>query len=468
MNVLFDQKNLGPLNLEGHIIHPLADYEKTKFAFVALGQGGGKIAVDLNRVGNYVSLFNTASEDLLDAESKLQSIGNGKFKVTRFSGFDGAKKDRSIGLKAVRESIAVLQDELLADEYLHTADFVWVVAALGGGTGSGSVTDVTKIISKLIRNDDKRLGYEENGQYIVNEGKPTVGVIAVIPDNSSGHQIKLNAAQALQELIALQVSGDLGAILLVDNQKLIDSAHLQIDSKEKWHVKGNAAIAELFTEIAITSSIPTEEAFDKSELLDVFSEPGFLSITKTDLTVNDKIDVNLEVNKLFKSEIFADGYQLNEAIISSMLFVKSEKCDNISPLDELKLRHAYSDIVSNVRYVHFGSYDVRTTHKYRDVLQNIANNQGIEKSTRSLMYSLTIFKNPPERVLLMTKTALEKKQATEASLQNAVSDFSGLSIQSSTTAPLKRKEVTTSLQDLLSAKTKPTTTSRISDILGIE
>lgn len=467
MSVLFDVKNFGPLNLEGHIIHPLADFRKTNLAFVALGQCGGKIAVDFNRIGNYVSLFNTAPEDLLDAESKLKEIGNNRYKVTQFSGF-GAKKDRAIGLKAVRESIPILQEELLADENLYDADFVWVVAALGGGTGSGAITDVSKIISQLIRNEHKRLGYEANEDFVIHEGKPTVGVIAAIPDDSSGHQLKLNAAQALQELMQLQNEGIIGSILIVDNQKLIDTAQNNIDSKEKWHVRGNATIAELITEITMTSSIPAEESFDKSELLDIFSEPGFLSISKNDINSITKLDIVSETEKLFQSDIFADGYNLEEALISSLLLVKPMNYDIITPLDEIKMRTAFSETVSNVRYVHFGTYDVQTTHKYTDVLKNITRNNAVGKSDRALMYSLTIFKNPPQKIINMTKTALDKRQSSEASLNGAVSDFGSLEIKSTGNAPQRRKEGHQSLEDLLGTKTKTTQVNKIANLLGIQ
>ncbi len=440
MNKIFDIKKLGPINLEGHILHPKSDFNKTKYAFVCIGQGGGKLGIDFSRANQYISIFNTAQEDLNGAEQKLKEIGNNNYKLTKFSGFDGSKKDRNIGQKAVRENLDTIKVELLADEKLYDADFVWVTVALGGGTGSGAVTDITKIISQIIRRDDKRLGYEEDGDYIINEGKPTVGVIAMVPEKSSGHKMKLNAAEALQELQELQQEGLLGSILLIDNEKLI-SNHLNDEENDnvKWHVKGNASVVEMLTEVSITSSLPAEENFDKSELLDILSEPGYLAFSKKNITERSSDDMKTIVKESFTSQIFSDGYDLNDALISSLLLVRKENSKLFSTRDEILLKNEVSEALSNTRYIHYGIYDVLTTKKYTDVIKSIGHTNDNSNDSKAIIYTMSVMKNPPKNIVDMTLGAIKKKKMVEESLNQSNNNLKSIDLSSS--FPTKKKKV---------------------------
>ncbi|MBE0451576.1 MAG: hypothetical protein IBX70_12130 [Clostridia bacterium] len=453
-NKIYSIPELGNIKLEGHLINPDAKIDKVKYGVVALGQGGGKLSIEFNRVGHYVSLFNTAQEDLTNAELTLKKIGNTNYKITRFSGFDGAKKDRSIGLKAVHENIEILQNNLVEDENLKKADFIWVAAAFGGGTGSGSVTDVVRIVSNLIRDGHSRIGYEEDeNENIISEGKPTVGVIAMIPDDSSGHRVKLNAAEALQELVELQNDGTLGSILLVDNEKLMQEALRNDKSKLKWHEQGNASVLSLITEVTVTSSLPSDESFDKSELLDIFSEPGFLSFSKYSFNTRLKDDLDTIVNSSTESSVFTDGYNLSEAIISALLIIKNKKSTLLNSHDELMIRTKMSEKLSNVRYLHYGIYDVNTTQDYETAIRNIGKHSYQEKE-KVIIYSLSILKNPPKRIIEMIESALLKRQQAEASFSESRSKLSDFNLTQKSEV---KKKSAKSLQTLLSQKNKKPT-----------
>jgi len=455
---IFSVNQLKNIKLEGHIINPETDIDKVKYGIVALGQGGGKLAVEFNRVGHYVSLFNTASEDLLNAEQSLKEIGSNNYKITKFSGFDGAKKDRTIGLKAVHENLEIIQENLVDDEHLRSVDFVWVLAAFGGGTGSGSVTDVVKIVSSLVRNGDMRIGYEESDDYILNEGKPTVGVIAMLPDDSSGHRVKLNAAEALKELTELQEEGVLGNILVIDNEKLISDAIKDNESTFKWHEKGNAAVVSMITEITVTSSIPSQESFDKSELLDIFSEPGFLCFSK--YSFDSRHDNNIEniAKQSVKSQIFADGYDLSDALVASFVLVKKNNTRLISDREELLLKKEISNLMSNTRYIHYGVYDAFTTQDYETAIKNIGRHDSAEKD-RVVTYTMSVMKNPPERIIDMTKSALLKRSETESILSKSVNKLDELTL--SKVEPKFKKKADVSLSDLLSKPNKTKASLRI-------
>lgn len=450
-NRIFDVNQLKNIKLEGHIINSETDIDKVKYGIVALGQGGGKLAIEFNRIGHYVSLFNTAQEDLSNAEYSLKEFGSNNYKITKFSGFDGAKKDRNIGLRAVHENLSIIQSNLVNDVNLKKVDFVWVLAALGGGTGAGSITDVVKIVSNLIRNENNRLGYLEDDEYIINEGKPTVGVIALLPDNSSGHRVKLNAAEALKELIELQEENMLGNILIVDNEKLIDDALTDTTTNLKWHEKGNAAVVSMLTEVTVTSSIPSQESFDKSELLDIFSEPGFLNFSKYSFDKREQDDLDIISKESVKSQIFADGFNSEEAIISAFLVVRKKNSKLITDRDEIVLKKKISELMQNTRYIHFGIYDAMTTLDYETAIRNIGKHDYSEKD-RVITYTLSVMKNPPKRIIEMTKDALDKKNNAESSLSKSTNELNSIELPVKQQTTKKKSEL--SLSDLIRKSTK--------------
>lgn len=453
-NRIFSVNQLQNIKLEGHIINPETNIDKVKYGIVALGQGGGKLAIEFNRVGHYVSLFNTATQDLFNAEQSLKEFGSTNYKTTKFSGFDGAKKDRNIGLRAVHENLDIIEENLVNDNNLKLVDFVWIIVALGGGTGSGAVTDVVKIVSTLIRNGNSRLGYEEDEEYILNEGKPTVGVIAILPDNTSGHRVKLNAAEALKELIELQHENLLGNILIVDNEKLIADALQDSSTKLKWHEKGNADVVSILTEVTVTSSIPSHESFDKSELLDIFSEPGFLNLSKYSFDKRENDDLDFISKECLKSQIFADGYDMQEAIVSAFLLIRKKNTKLLSDKDELILKNLIANQMSNTRYIHYGIYDALTTQDYESVIKNIGKHDFNEKE-RAITYTLSVMKNPPKRIIEMTKEALHKRNVAESTLSKSTNELDDLELLVNENHSKKKTQV--SLSDLLSKSGKAKT-----------
>jgi len=83
------------------LINSDANFNHIDYAFVVLGQAGGKQSIAFNKLGHYVSLFNTAQTDLGDARKKLNAIGNNIHKITNLKGYEGANKIREIGQVAV-------------------------------------------------------------------------------------------------------------------------------------------------------------------------------------------------------------------------------------------------------------------------------------------------------------------------------------------------------------------------------
>ena len=420
MSININFKKLGFLDLEAFVTRKDVDPTRTTIAVVGLGQGGGKMAVEFNRLGHYVSLYNTCKEDLDNAEETLKYIGNENYKVVKFEGYDGARKDREIGLQAVKDNLDLLEDELVDDVKLQEVDFVWITAALGGGTGSGSVPAVAKILSSHVR-DKKRIGVKYNKDGTIKDfGQPTLGVIVAMPDQSSKHGMKLNAANALRDLKKLQNAGVIGNILIVDNQKLINDFLAKPDNEVRnidWVTYGNTTIAQIITEQALISSLPGDETLDKSELLDIWSSPGFLTTGKFKFHENwreEFQEVNALVKKTFDFQnIFANGFDLEDAIHGGMAVLSSSRSNIINNKDKILFKSALYDALGvEAKNPHCGIYENEVFGRLKDHLNSFKNNGNINhlQHKEALMYTLAVVKTEPQSVLDMTEKAIEKEE----------------------------------------------------------
>lgn len=437
-------KKLLGLGFEGHLFNPNTDINHIKYAFIGLGQGGGKQAIEFASHEHYVSLFNTASQDLSEAKSRLINYPKECYKLTKFGGIDGAAKKRTAGEKAVIENIDMLERELVNDENLKKADFVWVTVALGGGTGSGSVTNIVRVISNFIRTGEKRIGYEEevleDGEiYITSEGKPTVGIIAAMPSELDGHHMQLNAAEALQELIELQEQNLLGNILLVDNDQFIASG------KTDWKEKSNREVFKIIQEITLTSSLESSETLDKSEVLDIFSEPGFLNIHKVKTT--DANFQNLTSNSLFGESFCPKNVKLAGVVLVSK---EESKLNNT----EVSVRRELNKTLENIKYMHFGRYYSEFVScdfdKALNMLRTPNPHLNIKDKEIMLGYSLLVSKNPAEKVEHSTREALERRNKTNSSIDSEEISLKKINLKDEKN--IRKKSETGSMSDMFKSK----------------
>ena len=421
---MINRERLGCLNFEGFVSRKDVDIKKFNMAFVGGGQTGGKFYSEFARVGFYGNIYNTCDQDLEDTEKlleKLQGIKEGEnYTTIRLKGFDGASKDRDIGLRAILENKELLTDKLIKDKKLIDADFVWAMGALGGGTYNGSIKTIVQILSGIMRKNKRFKVKMENGA-IKDVGKPTVGLICAIPEGFSKHKIKLNAAQAFKEIRELQQQKLLGTVLLVDNQKLIDDFMKKANTySQDWTTFGNTTIAQLMTELLAMISIPGREAFDKSEFLDIVTTPGFLTIGKKHLKAGWKKDRSSDVaikelmsDSFENQNIFADGYDYSKALHGGLAVLAPLGNDVLTVKDTLLLKQELNNYLSSpeVDVTHFGVFENDIYGTYTRPM--------IDKD-QAIIYTMAVVKELPKRIFDMTTEALEleKKRKEQAQDKN--------------------------------------------------
>lgn len=168
-----------------------------QIGLIAVGQAGGKVADaildyearnDLDFVTDAMAV-NTAEADLLGlrripAERKIL-IGQSRVKG------HGAGADNELGAEIARED---LQEVVSAWDQvpMSAVDAVFVVAALGGGTGSGGAPVIANRLRTLL-------------------DEPVYG-IGILPTTDEGGIYNLNAARSLQTFVR-----EVDNVVLVDN-----------------------------------------------------------------------------------------------------------------------------------------------------------------------------------------------------------------------------------------------------------
>jgi len=452
-------------DFESFVIDNYQRKDLINYAFIGLGQGGGKICQVANKVGYYVSLFNTAFSDLGSAIENLSEINgidnpllnkstltrddylvNGpNYRVTPFGSLGGAKKDRYFGKEAVMKDLNLLQERLVNDKQIYDADFVWIVASLGGGTASGSVTNMVRMTSGFIRSEDKRFAFRPATE-VMDElpGSPTVGVIALWPEESASPKVKLNAAEALQELEQLHDENLLGNILLVDNQMLLDMA--VEEGLDDWQSYCNTRIVQHLVEASVLTNLNSETSVDRAELMEVITQPGYLNITKNkhsslDIKRNEGqkgIDKE-KCDKLAKSIVDKHHFTLpySEEDALRTIFMSLTKVNhqllNITAFGVLQsavAKHQNTAIVQ-----HSGMYTTKSMSKASqgislNQLSTTQSNVKLTNDKSAIFYYLCVYKQLPADYIKYIQQAIEKRDENTLLRAKKESTLSSLDVNS--------------------------------------
>lgn len=231
---------------------------------MAVGAAGANVAQMMEKKGYKAYYVNLAQQDLdlVNSPNKLH-IKNG----------EGASKNRDKAKEVLSESI---------DEVLETLDnqitekYVFTVFSLGGGTGSGCGPFLSSVIAE---NPDKK-----------------VGLVIILPSMEESLQTRINAYEALSEILPLKNS--LGSIFILDNNK----------RKDKLSI--NRSFSGLFDSFINISDVPSSiyGVIDIAEQKTLLETSGIAMVHRVAqnehgnllVTINDGIYAMIEPNKKIK------------------------------------------------------------------------------------------------------------------------------------------------------------------------
>lgn len=248
-----------------------------KFGFIGVGQCGGNIANELNKLNYKAIAINTANTDL----AKLDSIQRHN-KLLVNTGVQGAGKNPDIGRTALEEHIEGIMH--LIGQVFDDVDMIFVCTGLGGGTGSG--------ISPLLT------------RVLVEQGFDT-GMIVTIPSNIESPKTQIVALNAFEEIS--QIEG-LGSLFIVDNAKATKLPEA-MGLKTKYGVI-NSNIANKLDKINQLTIEPSEIAFDARDFQTLLLTRGYSTISSISIDdISELKEVEFlgqSVKKALDDSIYAD------------------------------------------------------------------------------------------------------------------------------------------------------------------
>ena len=237
---------------------------KEEIRFLAVGAAGANVAQMMEKKSYKAYYVNLAQQDLdlVNSPNKLH-VKNG----------EGASKNRDKAKEVLSESIDDVL-ETLGNQI--TEKYVFTVFSLGGGTGSGCGPFLASVIAE---NPEKK-----------------VGLVIILPSMEESLQARINAYEALSEIIPLK--NNLGSIFILDNNK----------RKDKLSI--NRSFAGLFDSFINIGDVPSSihGVIDIAEQKTLLETSGVAMVHKVAqneqsnllATINEGIYATIEPNKKIK------------------------------------------------------------------------------------------------------------------------------------------------------------------------
>jgi cell division protein FtsZ len=182
-----------------------------------------------------------------NVQNLLNSASDNKLAIGESTKGLGAGKDPKIGEVAARESITIIK------EYIN-AEIVFLIAGLGGGTGTGA----TPIISRIARN--------KNILTIC---------ICTLPFKVEGKKRMDFALVALEEIMAV-----VDAIIVIPNEKLLEMAPPTTSLEDAFRIADDLAICGLqgIVELVAKPGLINVDLADLRALFSLSKKPTGISI----------------------------------------------------------------------------------------------------------------------------------------------------------------------------------------------
>src|SRR5262245_37443206 len=260
-----------------------------KLAFLGAGQGGGRIAAAFYKLGyRRVCAFNTTAADFKGLPEELA-------KLALPAG--GAGKDTGLAARLLEEHRDEVGDHMLR-AWGNDIDYAFICAALGGGTGSGTVAGLVELARRRT---------------------PRVGAVVSLPPAREGQRQCVNALSAFKALLALQVS----PLVVIDNARV--HAIYKPGFLDLYGVANNAVVQllHLFNQLAaVHSELITFDAAELGQLLD----GGIVTMGAADLAVaqiQSPADVSTAIRERLAASVLVE-VDLKTSSKAGCLFVASE------------------------------------------------------------------------------------------------------------------------------------------------
>lgn len=223
------------------------------YGFLGIGQFGGNLIRKFEEAGYPCVVANSSVEDLATMNVK------NKF---HFRNGHGCHKNRKKSKELLKDNLEALIDEVRAKMPAITTLFI--CASSAGGTGSGMLAAVAKILSKQL--------------------EINICIVTVLPDKSENFQSYANTVELFQEIEKLDC---IGATFILDN------------SKHKDKMKINEIFFTHLDALLANENGGDYGCLDRSEIDNLLSVSGMALLSKLGKDNSDKLLASLIGNNIY-------------------------------------------------------------------------------------------------------------------------------------------------------------------------
>ncbi|MFE5324716.1 hypothetical protein ACFQ88_39365 [Paenibacillus sp. NPDC056579] len=384
--------NLGFITLEGFMKRNDGNRKILKFCFIACGQYGGRQGDEFARLNHNVHAINTSDVDLAD----LKVVTN----IVKLDGYNGAVKDIERGQAAIRDNrekvLGILQHPDVVE-----ADFVFVIAGMGGGTGNAAAPMLLSNLSRVRKPFN---------------GKPSFGAIISVPGTWEKRGIKKNARWGLSHIDDLIRKRACGSVTIIDNEKLFtmtEGIFSDTETRLDWTDYGNSTLSALLTETAFLTTMPSGKTFDADELLDVYSTPGYYSSGKVYIYDDESLEGNRLtqlIEKSFRDSPTASDYDYELDSVNGFIAAVHPKAKDsiISDSDFRILEERFGRFIAAAEKPHSGLIDNNQWG-----LITSRNKHNADERPKAIVYTGAVCSQLPARIVKMLEEIDQEEKELE-------------------------------------------------------
>jgi cell division GTPase FtsZ len=260
-----------------------------KVVLIGVGQAGGKITqalaeFDYNRGFEAVKgafAVNTAKADLQNLEIDTMLIGQDRVKG------HGVGGDNELGAEIMDEEATEVMDEL-DGRVTSKADAIFIVAGLGGGTGSGGAPMLARELKRVYN-------------------IPIYG-LGVLPGRDEGGIYQANAGRSLKTF-----AREADSVLVIDNDAWKSSG----ESVEEGFDTINARMAERIGLLLAAGEVIDgvgESVVDSSEIINTLKGGGLASLGYASAKAHEDAGENINVITATARKALFTGTSLPQAV----------------------------------------------------------------------------------------------------------------------------------------------------------
>ena len=263
-----------------------------EWGVIGLGQCGSRISEVFGTAGYKAIAINTAIQDLKGI--KLPDAT--KILLRQGGGLSGSARELILGEHAAESNKQLIMDAV--NLHLGGSAMFIVATSLGGGSGAGAIIPVVHMLQET--------------------NKPIV-VIAALPLDSEDVELKKNALETLQKLLACSRDKKIANLILVDNAK-IESVYKNISQMDFFSTANAAIVRPLDVFNVMSAKASDMKPLDPTEFLKLLVSEGItiygeiiVSDFHEDVSIANAIIENLQGNLL------AGGFDLKQTKFCGVL-----------------------------------------------------------------------------------------------------------------------------------------------------